>query len=423
MRSKLGINKASFIWNVIGSGLGSVSSFVLLLCVTRTVGVVEGGIFSLAFATAQILLTVGKFGVRSYQVTDINNEIEFGTYLRTRIWFCFLMIVIGILYVLFVGYEWRKGIIFFAVCVIKMVDAIEDVFHGQLQRMGHLDMAGKLLSVRNLITIICFATSMYVTRDLLLGNIITAIISISIALISNIVVIKRYLQIRLIPNFEKEKQLIFACTPLFIGHFLSIYIYNVPKYVLEFIGTETEIAVYSIIFMPAFVINLFSEFIFKPLLTMIATYWNNHCMKEFISVVKQLLVNIFGLTIIIIIGAHLLGTQLLTVFYAVDVMPYRKELVILILSGSFSAAAYLLYNVLTSMRLQKIIIRNYAIVAGMITIIATMGIYKWKITGAAVAYLISEIVLFLLMLIDTLVEYWKECKKYESGNSNVSGNK
>ncbi|MBQ7943982.1 MAG: oligosaccharide flippase family protein [Lachnospiraceae bacterium] len=418
----LGINKKSFIWNIIGSVLGAISSFVLLLCVTRTVGATEGGIFSLAFATAQILLTLGKFGVRSYQATDINDEIELGTYLVTRIWFCILMLFIGVLYVLIAGYDMRKSLIFIFVCIIKMVDAIEDVFHGQLQKIGHLDVAGKLLALRNMITILCFAIALYGTRNLLFGCIITAGISVVIGLFGNIAVTKQYMSVQLTVNHQHEKKLILACLPLFIGSFLSIYIYNVPKYALDFMGTESEIAVYSIIFMPAFVINLFSEFVFKPLLTMIASYWNNHQMEKFISVVVKLMINIMVITIIVMLGAYLIGAQLLSVFYAVDVVTYRRELVILMLSGGFSAAVYLLYNVLTSMRAQKIIIANYAIVAVLITIIAAVGVYNWKITGGAVAYLISEIILFGLMLIGTLVGYWKECSRNEDRNCNISGN-
>jgi len=419
----LGINKKSFFWNIIGSVLGAVSSFVLLLCVTRTVGATEGGIFSLAFATAQILLTIGKFGVRSYQATDINHEIEFGTYLRTRIWFCFIMLIIGIAYVFWAGYGLRKSLIFILVCIIKMVDAIEDVFHGQLQSIGHLDVAGKLLAFRNAITMVCFGIVLYITRDLLMGCVITAVISLLIVIIGNISISKEYLRVYLTKNKEKESVLIKACLPLFLGSFLSIYIYNMPKYALDFLGTEAEIAVYAIIFMPAFVINLFSEFVFKPLLTMIASYWNNHEMLKFIAVIKKLMLNIIGLTVIVMVGAYFVGAKLLSVFYAVDVMPYRIELVILMLSGGFSAAVYLLYNVLTSMRLQSVIIRNYGVVALLITVLAILAVNKWRISGGAVAYLISEIVLFILMLAATITGYRKECQENESRNCNVSGNK
>ena len=65
------IEQKSFLWNIIGSAVSAASSFVLLLCVTRTVGASEGGIFSLAFATSQILLTIGKFGVRAFQASEI----------------------------------------------------------------------------------------------------------------------------------------------------------------------------------------------------------------------------------------------------------------------------------------------------------------------------------------------------------------
>lgn len=420
--NKVQLDKSSFIWNIIGSMLGAASSFVLLLCVTRTVGVVEGGIFSIAFATAQILLTAGKFGVRSYQATDVRDEISFGTYLTNRILTCLLMLLLAVIYIVLAGYNLRKALIFIFVVIIKMVDAIEDVFHGQLQKTGHLDVAGKLLSFRNLMTILCFAAAMYLLRDLLWGSVVTAAVSLVLGTVVNIIVSRRYLSITFEWDMPAEMELVRACVPLFVGHFLSIYIYNAPKYSLDFFGTQDEIAIYSIIFMPAFVINLFSEFVFKPLLTMIAHDWNEHLYRKFMSLVAKLIVNILGITIVVMAGAYFVGAQLLSIVYAVDVVAYRMELVLLMLSGGFSAAVYLLYNVLTSMRKQKIIIANYAVVTVMITMLAYVGVYNWGIFGGTVSYLISEVILFLLMLSGMILEYKKESRKYEDRDYNISGN-
>ena len=174
------INFKIFFWNITGSIISAASSFILLLCVTRTVGPKEGGVFSLAFATSQILLTVGKFGVRSFQATDIKKEFSFGIYLQTRIWFCLGMLTLAISYTFFANYNYRKSCIFVLVCIIKMADAIEDVFHGHLQSIGHLDVAGKLLTTRNLITMLIFGVCMFSLKNLLWTCFITAITTIII---------------------------------------------------------------------------------------------------------------------------------------------------------------------------------------------------------------------------------------------------
>lgn len=416
------INRQSFLWNIIGSIISAASSFVLLLCVTRAVGAAEGGIFSLAFATAQILLTFGKFGVRSFQATDMKEEVCFGVYLQTRIWFCLGMLILGILYTLSVGYDLRKSSIFILVCIIKIADAIEDVFHGQLQNVGRLDTAGKLLAIRNLFTMLIFAISISVTKNLLLASIISAVASIAVVIFLNIIVTRRYIPIAF--SFDKSQTiyLVKACFPLFLGSFLSLYIYNAPKYAIDFLGSEEEVTYYSIIFMPAFVINLFSEFIFKPLLTTIASMWIDKDFSAFFKIVLKLLTNILIITFAIILGAYSIGTQVLSLAYAVDVTFYRMELVLLMLSGGFSAAVYLLYNVLTSMRLQKIIIINYLAASAAISVLSYLLVKYSRIHGAVTAYLITEILLFTLMLAGMCYGYKKGIRSYESRNYNISGN-
>lgn len=400
-------SKKSVLWNIIGSIIASASSFVLLLCVTRAVGTVNGGIFALAYSTAQILLSVGKYGVRSFQATDIQKEISFETYLFSRVWFCTLMFVLCLVFCLFSGYNLEKTLIFVFVCIIKMVDAIEDVFHGQLQCCDKLDVAGQLLAGRNLFTVILFCLMIAITKHLFLTCLVTAVASLLGGILLNTVVTGRYMSCTIAYKKQELWLLVGACFPLFAGSFLSLYIYNACKYALDYFGSEEQITYYSIIFMPAFVINLFSEFIFKPLLTQIAALWSDKKGKEFFCLIGKLLSFILVLTFFAGAGGYVCGAQLLSMVYNVDVILYRIDLVILIISGGFSAGVYLLYNVLTAMRLQKTIIINYGIATVLITILGFVGVRYWAIRGATIAYLFTEIILFVLMFSCTLYGYKK----------------
>lgn len=405
------VKRASFVWNMIGSMVCAASTFILLLCVTRTVGAKEGGIFSLAFATAQILLTVGRFGVRFYQATDIREEVEFGTYLKTRVWFCVAMLLCNIIYLGLAGYDRRKTLIFVFVCLIKMVDAIEDVFHGQLQCKGHMDVAGKLLTVRNIATIIVFAVGMWGMKDLLWTCVITAVFSMIFGIWINVRVTNKYVAVRFHTEQKQSWHLVKECLPLFVGSFLSIYIYNAPKYAVDFWGTEEDVTSYAIIFMPAFVINMFSEFVFKPLLTTIAELWEERKFVQFRKMIARLLGNIVLIAVVMMVLTYFIGAKLLSIVYSVDIMQYRTELLTLMVSGGMSAAVYLLFNVLASVRAQNLIIVNYAITSCLVTVLSWVFAKRVAIGGAAVAYLISEIVLVMGMLLCTWKRYREACCK------------
>ena len=79
------IEQKSVFWNMMSSGLNSVVSIFLLWIVTMINGVSDAGIFSLAFSTSQMMLTIGNYGMRNYQATDIRNKYSTGVYLSSRI--------------------------------------------------------------------------------------------------------------------------------------------------------------------------------------------------------------------------------------------------------------------------------------------------------------------------------------------------
>lgn len=389
---------SSFTWNSIGSILSAGSSFVLLACVTRTCGARESSIFAFAFSSAQLLLTVGKYGVRAYQATDVSKEVRTDTYYVLRVLTCIWMLLLSAVVIAVFGYTGASAGIIIAVCIIKMVDAIEDVFHGFLQLNGRLDLAGKLLSLRNLITMLVFGLLIFSTQNIAVTCWITGIGSVCVCLLLNFRAVKEYGKIHLRVQREELFLLIRACTPLCLGSFLSLYIYNIPKYAIDVYCSEEIQTYYNIIFMPAFCINLLSEFLFKPFLTTLADWWRNGEQRRFLSAVKKILGYIVVVTIVAELGTKMVGTEILSAIYGVDIGPYEQPLLLLMLGGGFGAAVYFLYNVLTSMREQREILKNYTIASVFITCFAFWRIQHGGIMAAAGSYLLTEVVLCVFMI-------------------------
>ena len=61
------IQRKNFIWNMLGSTLYSFASIILLAAATRVLGEDKAGVFSIAFTTGQLMLTIGFYEMRPYQ--------------------------------------------------------------------------------------------------------------------------------------------------------------------------------------------------------------------------------------------------------------------------------------------------------------------------------------------------------------------
>ena len=89
---------------------------------------------------------------------------------------------------------------------------------------------------------------------------------------------------------------------MFIGTFLSLLLYNVPKYAMANVLTDEYQTYYSILFMPSFVITLMCEFVFKPTITTIAQLWWENDLKKFTMYVLRIITVILVCCAGIVVG-------------------------------------------------------------------------------------------------------------------------
>ncbi len=408
--------KADFFWNMVGSVCYSVSSFYYLMLVTRVCGVDLAGLYSLAFSTAQLLLTIGRYGVRIYQATDVAGQFTFAAYGKSRVITCVMMMVAGLLYAGFGGFSKEHAAICIWVIALKMIDAVEDVFHGEMQRNYKVALMGKMLALRNVSTCVVFTAVLLLTKSLYYTVMITVIAMFVLCVVINVLGIK--VRKKSIQNEQKSKDIIVLlkiCTPIFISTFLSLYLYNVPKYAIDRYMSIDNQTYYNILFMPSFVITLFGEIVSKPLMTTIATEWNNS-LTAFKRVITKILALLAVATIFIIFAGHFIGRFLLELIYGVNLSSFKLEFVLLLLGGGISAAAYFLYNVLIAIRHEKCIIFVYVLTAICMTMAGYALVQLQGMIGAAIAYVLSCTVLscsFIVLLIYFI------CKRKQSLRVNI----
>ena len=380
---------------MIGSVCYSLSSFVYLMLVTRLCGVDQGGVFALAYSTSQLLLTFGRFGMRTYQATDTRGEYSFAEYGYTRIITCLGMVLLSLPYCLFMRYSKEKILIFLLVTAFKMTDAAEDVYHGELQRNFHVAVMGKTLAARNVFSCLVFGLCLFLSRDLILTCAVSCAASLTFCILVNSCAVKKYCKKLPSRDTAAMKRLFVLCFPIFISTFLSLLLYNVPKYAIDYYLSEADQAFYNIMFMPSFVITLFSEIITKPMLTRISVQWEED-KGDFKRTVGRIFLLILAAAVFVTAAGHLLGRRLLELFYGVSLEPYKLHFVVLLIGGGLSAAVYITYNILIAIRYQKVIVLVYLLVAAIAIPLTYRAVGRWGLWGACWSYLGTCLVLELL---------------------------
>ncbi len=379
-------------------------SVIMLMVLTRVLGLADAGIFTIAYANANLFLTIGKYGMRNFQVSDVNGQFTFYEYLMSRIFTVSLMIAVSIIFVLYVGnkngYSMEKSLIIIWMSLFKVVDAFEDVFHGLYQQRGRLDIAGKAMTLRLGTTILFFLTGLLILKNLLIVLIfITCFTGILLIVFTRWsyklferAVEKRY-------SFYNVLGIIKICFPLFLGSFLSFYIGNAPKYAIDGVLNDELQACYGFIAMPVFVIGLLNNFVFNPMIYKMSVLWDKGKKNEFLKKFIIQVMIVIGITLVCIVGAYLVGIPILSFLYNTDLSLYKYELLILLLGGGFLALSGLLVTVITIIRFQNSLMFGYIIVSILAYTLSKIAVEQYSIRGAAGLYAILTAALCFLFFI------------------------
>lgn len=410
--------KKAFIWNMLGTIMSAGASMLLLIITTRVCGATEAGIFSVAWVTAQMLMVIGNYGVRAYQVTDIQEKYCFSEYLVNRILTCLIMLVVSFLFCKFKRYDTYKSLIVILTCIYRILDALADVYEGRMQQRGRMDLAGQSLFFRNLSSTTAFVITLFCSKQIIYSLVVAILVGI-VGFIVNCLL--RYKETILWHSREiviKACSLLYTCFPLFGASFITAYLVNAPKYAIDTYMTSSYQTYYNILSLPAQIIYLTSNFILKPILKDLAEYWNRENQSKFSRYILSISAIIVGFTIVTATVGRMVGIPILSFIYKVDMRLYTLPLVIILIAGGLNALSNLLYYALTVMRVQSKIIKIYGATSILSIIISPISVRVGGILGATIGYLIIMTILNLLMgsLVILEIYYSKRYKDAVSSN-------
>ena len=392
-----GNTRANFAWNMIGSVFESALSFVLLILVNRTVGETGGGVFTLAFSHAQLMYYLGTLEVRPIHSTDVREKYAFADYFSLRTVSCAVMIAASLGYVLLLDGDPVKKRIMMILCLYKMLDAFYDLFASMFQQHDRIAYSGQVSTLRVGLVLVGFAGVLRATGNLEAACWTMAGVSLTVLLTFNLARWRQFEGVPIRLQFGRCGEIVRACLPLFVSVFVMLYISNAPKYAIDRYCSDVVQNRYSILFMPAFVINLFSQFVLRPMLTPMAKLWAGGQVGPFRRNIGKMMAGIGLMTLLGMGGAWLLGIPILQMFYGVDLAGERNILMLVMFYGGLNAVNIFLYDMIAVTRNQKKQAGAYLIAAAAAAGLSPAMVQRWEMRGAIGASILALGLLDLML--------------------------
>lgn len=382
----------------LGMMFFSGSSILLLVIVTRLLGKSQAGIFSIGWAICQQMLTVGLYGTRNIQVSDIERKYSFSDFFILKFLTNLLMIIGCLLYGQLLHLDNESLQVAVLLTILMSAESFADIFAGEFQRRNQLAISGGSYIFRILSYDVTFLVMLIITQSLRMAIISAIGVSFLLLFILDYQIIIRVKTMQTI-SFNRLKSLLVVCLPICFSAFLTNYIVNIPKNAIALTMTNANQAIYNILAMPSFVISLFASVFLVPMYTKIAQLHQDD-LTIFKKLILKIVMGIITITIIFIILGITIGLPIMRIVFGVQLAAYKQSFALLLLAGGFSSLATFFVYILTIFQKQQLLFLVYGIVAVVATYFGKQIVTSLGILGASSLYLIAigsiAIILFLI---------------------------
>ncbi len=408
-----GATSRDFVWNTIGFAAWGMVFPLLTIVVTWLAGVERAGMFSFAFVVANLLYIMANYGVRTYQVSDIDEFHGFADYQLNRIITCLVMLVVGFIFTKIAGYEGEMATMCMGLFAFKAVDALGEVYEGRLQQVDKLYLGGISLTARSAAAFVFFAILLVVTGDLGIASIAMAVAALaSFAFLT--FPLTMFETPRSTPlNLHSVGILFKECFPVFLALFLYAVIDNMPKFVMQGAALPYDNQLYfNALYFPAMAVLISVGMIYKPMLVKMANVWADESRRSrFDLIIIAMMVIIVVITVVGVLVMNWIGIPVMSFLYGFDFAPFTQLSFIMLAAGGVTAAIDFLYQVITILRRQQVVMSLYLITFGFSLLVLILMIPMMQLQGAIVGYLIVMSILLILLVREYIMQRMKFVSK------------
>ena len=404
-----GRTSRDFMWNSIGQGAWGLVFPILTIVVTQLVGVERAGMFAFAFVLANLLYILANYGVRTYQVSDIDEYHSFADYQVNRIATCVIMFIVGFIVCRIAGFEGEMGTMCMGIFAYRAVDALGEVYEGRLQQVDKLYLGGVSLALRSVVAFILFALFLLITHNLATASIAMAVGSLATFLFVTFPLTMFESPRSMPPSLRSVGLLFRECFPVFLALFLYAVIDNMPKFVMQGASLPYDNQLYfNALYFPAQAILITVQLVYRPMLVKMANAWADESRRSrFDLLIVAMVAFIVVITVIGIAFMAWVGIPLMSFLYGLDFSPYAQLSYIMLAAGGVTAAIDFLYQVITILRRQQVVMGLYLITFGFSLLVLILMVTMMELEGAVVGYLIVMAILLILLVREYITQRLK----------------
>ena len=303
------------------------------------------------------------------------------------------------MYLIACGYEFYTLLAVLIYTIFRGIEALSDVVFGELQRVGHLEVAGISMSAKGVVCVVVFSIVLLWSKNINLALFGIAVVA---ALFLVLYDYKRYLKY-CNPSKKSDqgsvKELLMMGFPMLLTTVFPIIVTAIPRLALEqYYGTEL-LGIYSSIATPTVLLTTIIPNMLCPFMTYYGICYEK---KEYKKLLLMMWISILCsalLGILACILAYFFGDVVMGTIFGKEILPYLYVFIPLIIATIVYAFSMCGNSVLITIRF-PMWLTLFAASALIVSIIITSQLVEhYFMIGAVCAFGIPFAVQFILQVL------------------------
>ena len=373
--------KRQMLLNTIGTVFYLGCQWLMSVLIVRLSGYEAAGKLTLAISITNVFSVIALFTMRQYQVSDLENQYKDCIYIVSRYITSLLSLIACMTYVGFRFTENEQILCVLAYMIIKVTEALVDVYHGILQKKIRYDLMCISYVLRGFFHLSIFVIVLWKTGSLVLALSMISVILLLICIVYD----RKNLAMPLIKKNEIEwgdlRELLKNCFPLVIFNFIITYIPILPRLLYETMYGTDKLGVYGAVSAPAMIINVVAVMVFNPLIPVVKRTYQEKGKKYFHILLLRIMGFIAVIGWVVMILVKLMGGVVLEFLFGDSIVSYVWILKPIALSAIVIAAVWIISNILITIRkIKELMVISVSSILLELFFVRRMLI-KWEMNG------------------------------------------
>lgn len=397
---KKNFNVSNALLNSYGTFFYFFCQWLITILVVRLSGYEDAGVLSFVISTTNIFYCFTLYGVRNYQVSDINNNYSDTDYLGIRFITSIGTICLFTLFLKFMNFDDNTLKCLIVYIFYKFGEAFSDLLFGFDQKYLKYKEIAISYTLKGIVTLSTFCIALYLTQSLFFALLVNVVFYFMILLFYDCKNLKNNLSI----NFKKFNGLLLLkiCFPLMLYICMVPYLNFITRFVVKNSFGVSELGYYSSITMVFSVLSTLMNSIYVTILPKISTMFYNGQFYEIKRIVMKMLLFLFMLSVIGVVIGHVLGDFVFELVFGPEILSYMYLLPMTIISSIILTAISFMNSILIAFRQNRIVLIGNVLSCGILTIFVFGLVEKFGMIGSlysiALALLVNGIISFITIM-------------------------